>query len=365
MLRSSTMAPAFLIILGLLIQPCPCNAQSKSFPVIPIMTDFLIPQSMTLCGEPVPLDNQWVWEMLDRELTISAWDRAQVFMWIKRTGRYFPYLEKELSEQGMPLDLKYLPVAESSLLLHIRSPKGAIGPWQFMASTARRNGLRKDRRMDERRDFERATWAALKYLKRLRETFGSWALALAAYNCGAARLKKEIEEQKVTDYYALNLPTETERFVFRIAAIKLILENPERYGYRVPKEKIYRPVPHDAVKIRVRAPVHLTDMAAALGTRLKTLKDLNPQILGYYLPAGSYTLKTPVGAGAKVQPALNRLSRKSSASSQISGDYYIVRPGDTLTRISQKTGVSVSRLKKINHMEDSLIKVGQKLRIKP
>ena len=147
-----------------------------------------------LSGEPMPLENRRVWEMLDREFTMAVSNRAQVFMWLKRAGRYFPYIEKKLAEAGMPEDLKYLAVAESALLTRIRSRKGAMGPWQFMAYTARRNGLRKDRMMDERLDFERATEAALKYPKRLKGIFGTWSLALAAYNCGDVRLKKEMKE---------------------------------------------------------------------------------------------------------------------------------------------------------------------------
>jgi membrane-bound lytic murein transglycosylase D len=366
MLTYMTMAFALLLTPVILLNPCPCSAQGRDIPMVPVVTDFLLPKTMTLCEEPVPLENRWVWEMLDRELTISAWDRAQVFMWLKRAGRYFPYIEKRLSEAGMPRDLKYLPVAESSLLTHISSTKGAIGPWQFLAGTARRNGLRKDRRMDERRDFELATEAALKYLRRLHETFGTWTLALAAYNCGGARLKKELNEQKVTDYYTLNLPTETERFVYRIAAIKLIMENPGLYGYRVPNEKIYGPVPHDAVKVSVKVPIHLTDLSKALGTNLKAIKDLNPQIIGYYLPEGKYVLKTPQGTGHKVNPNLKELARKATPPpAKVSGNYYVVRPGDNLTRISKKTGVSLSKLKRMNKMDGSLIKVGQKLRIKP
>ncbi len=365
--RTRRTSPQLTLLLFLTLFILHAPAWGRDMPVASLVTDFPLPKNMTLCEEPVPLENRWVWEMLDRELTISAWDRAQVFMWLKRAGRYFPYLEKKLSEAGMPRDLKYLPVAESSLLTHISSSKGAIGPWQFLAGTAKRNGLRKDRRVDERRDFERATEAALKYLRRLHEKFRSWTLALAAYNCGGARLKKEIEEQRVSNYYILNLPSETERFVYRIAAIKLIMENPERYGYKVPKEKIYRPVAYDAVKIRVKVLIHLADLAEALGTNLKAVKDLNPQIIGYYLPVGNYTLKTPPGKGSRVKPALKKLARNATPPprKRITGKYYVVRSGDSLNKISQDTGMSVSKLKRINNIQGSLIKVGQKLRIAP
>ena len=105
----------------------------------------------------IPLENPQVWEMLDREFNITVWDRAQVFMYLKRAGRYFPYIEKKLSEAGMPMDLKYLAVAESALLTHSQSRKGAKGMWQFMKLAARSSGLRKDRIVDERLNFEHST----------------------------------------------------------------------------------------------------------------------------------------------------------------------------------------------------------------
>jgi hypothetical protein len=198
----------------------------------------------------------------------------------------------------MPKDLKYLAVAESSLLTGIRSRKGALGLWQFIARTARLNGLRTDRKMDERRDFERSTDAALRYLQKLKAMFVTWTLALAAYNSGEDRLNKEIKEQKVKDYYRLNLPQETERFIFRIAAIKIIMEDPERYGYRLAPQSIYRPIKYAPVQVKITIPRHITDVAKALGTDFKVLKELNPHILGYYLPIGRYMIKVPYGLGS-------------------------------------------------------------------
>lgn len=356
-----------LLLLSLILPSLfPLFAQDRDNPIVPVVTDFPPPKALSLCNEPMPLNDRWVWEMLDRELTISVWDRAQVFMWLKRAGRYFPYLEKKLTEEGLPQDLKYLAIAESSLLLHIKSHKGATGPWQFMPQTAVRHGLRKDRRVDERRNFEQATEAALRYLKGLKGAFGTWTLALASYNCGEARLKEEMKEQKETDYYRLNLPEETERFIYRIAAIKLIMEAPEQYGFRLPKERIYKPIPCDTVDVKVRVPIHLADLSTALGTNLKAIKDLNPQIMGYHLPSGNYTLKTPPGTGSKVSSALKTLSRTATPTSQpVSGKYYTVESGDTLTQVSKKTGVSLSTLRKLNNLEDSLIKVGQRLRLTP
>jgi len=133
-------------------------------PSPPGESDFPIPKELSLCGEPLPLDDPWAWEMLDRELTIAVWDKAQVYMWLKRAGRYFPYLEETLNKEKMPQDIKYLAVTESNLLPRIRSDKGAVGFWQFMPDTAAAHGLRSDTRMDERCDFELSTATALKYL---------------------------------------------------------------------------------------------------------------------------------------------------------------------------------------------------------
>lgn len=332
----------------------------------PEYRDVPLPKSLTLCGEPMPLENPYVREMLDRELTISAWDPAQVFMWLKRAGRYFPHIERRLAEEGMPDDLKYLAVAESALLTHIRSRKGALGTWQFMPYTARRHGLRKDRGMDERRNFERATDAAIKYLKTLRGMFNSWALAMAAYNCGEARLKKEIKRQKVDNYYTLNLPLETERYIFRIATAKLIMEDPGGYGYTLPKDREYKPIASDTVRVHVRAPVPIADVAQSLGTYYKIIKELNPQIRGYDFPTGSYSVKLPAGLGPKLASALRQHGRKTSRTvAKVGNGRYVVQPGDTLTHISQRTGVPVATLKDLNGLKDSVIRIGQRLRLQP
>jgi len=146
--------------------------------------DVALPPAVVLCGEPLPLNDRQVWESLDREFTIAVWNRAQVFLWLKRAGRYFPFIEAKLAAAGMPDDLKYLAVAESDLQSHVRSPAGAMGTWQFMDRTAQGHGLEKNQQLDERRNFERSTAAALSYLQALRRQFGSWTLAMAAYNCG-------------------------------------------------------------------------------------------------------------------------------------------------------------------------------------
>jgi len=344
----------------------PSAGYGSQAPPLPVIQNIPLPKSMNLCGEKMPLDNPYVREMLDRELTISAWDRAQVFMWLKRAGRYFPHIERELKKKGLPDDLKYLAVAESALITNIRSPKGARGTWQFMAQTARRNGLRKDRFIDERRHFERSTEAALNHLKDLKVIFGKWALAFAAYNCGEPCINRAIRKQKVRDYYRLNLPRETERYIFRIAAIKCIMKDPGKYGYRITPESTYEPVSCDIVKVRIRYPVNITKLAKALGTDFKVIKELNPYIIGDFLARGKYSLKVPRGKGPGVLSIIKRLTPpRPSSKKKLKGGYYIVRPGDTLNVIARKAGVPVKTLKSMNNIRGSLILIGQQLRIKP
>jgi membrane-bound lytic murein transglycosylase D len=355
--------PFFLILISIiLLAPSPSFSQENNS-IPPVDSDFLIPEELSLCGEPMPLENQWVWEMIDREVTISAWNKAQVFMWLKRAGRYFPYLEVTLAKENMPQDIKYLVIVESGLLPRAKSGKGAVGFWQFMPDTATRNGLRSDNQIDERCDFEQSTAAALKYLKNLQEMFGTWTLSMAAYNCGEQRVQDAIKEQRQTDFYNLKLPEETERYLYQIAAAKMIMENPGAYGYQVPGEKIYKSVPCDTTWIDVEKNIHITDFAEVLGTSLKVIRDLNPQIISNYLPTGIYTLKTPPGTGMNIPTALKSLSDDSTDISGSTIRTYTVKQGDTLGEISQQTGVSVVQIIKINNLKASVIKVGQVLNL--
>jgi LysM repeat protein len=198
---------------------------------------------------------------------------------------------------------------------------------------------------------------------------------MAAYNCGENRLQKEISEQKVSDYYRLNLPTETERYIFRIAASKIIMENPRRYGYVLPEDQLYKPQKFDTVNVSVSSSVHITDLAQAIGTDFKVIKELNPELLGYHLPTGQYSLKVPAGSGRDALAALAQLNHGGSVAARnnnhsanannSSQGVYVVQPGDTLTKISTITGVPVERLKSLNRIPDSHIEVGKRLKLTP
>ncbi|HSF02148.1 MAG TPA: lytic transglycosylase domain-containing protein, partial [Solirubrobacterales bacterium] len=187
---------------------------------------FELPPRMEFAGEAVPL-RQWdVGERLEREFLLALGNPAQVILWLKRSARYFPYIERELARAGLPEDLKYVAVIESALLPGAYSHASALGIWQFIASTARRYGLAVTSGWDERRNPERSTAAALAYLHELRQRFADWPLALAAYNAGETRIDQAVRHQGVSSYYQLALSEESERYVFRALAAKLILSEP-------------------------------------------------------------------------------------------------------------------------------------------
>ena len=273
------------------------DAPEVRFPYFPC------PDNLSLCGEAVPLEEQSVREALDREFVIIVWSRAQTTMWLKRAHRYFPELEKKLKNRNLPEDLKYVALIESDLRLEARSHAGAMGPWQFMGPTAQRFQLKITPTVDERLDFGYATDAALNYLKILRQQLGNWALALAAYNCGEGRVQREMENQRVTNYYHLALPEETERYVFRILAAKVVLESPGTYGFHIPPEGLYGPLEYDQAEAILTQEIMVRSLAAACGTYYKAFKEMNPWIKGTSLPPGAYLFKLPKGSAGRFAEA--------------------------------------------------------------
>ena len=273
--------------------PAPAAAPEVRFPY------YTFPDNLTLCGEAVPLKEQVVREALDREFVLVVWSRAQTTMWLKRAHRYFPDLERKLQARNLPLDLKYVTLAESDLRTRAHSSAGAMGPWQFMGPTAQRFRLQVTPEVDERLDFGQATDAALDYLKTLRQQLGSWALALAAYNCGEGRVQKEMDLQRVNNYYHLALPEETERYVFRILAAKIVVESPRTYGFDIPGDGLYTPLEYDEADAVLTQEITVRSLAAACGTYYKFFKEeLNPWIKGTSLPPGAYRFKIPKGSAA-------------------------------------------------------------------
>jgi membrane-bound lytic murein transglycosylase D len=259
----------------------------------PSLTTTKLPKEVSLCGEHFPLEDRNVWENLDREFLLALSNEAQVLLWMKRARRYFPWIEKRLKEMGLPDDLKYVTITESSLRPEAVSSSGAAGIWQFIPSTGERYGMRKNRNIDERFDFIKATEGALAYLKSLYEEFKSWTISMAAYNAGENRVRKEIDLQKTRSYFYLDLPMETERYVYKIAVAKIILSDPERYGYSLEEKEFYQPLQVERVQIELTQPLPIMEVAKATGFFYKEIKEMNPHLFEETIPPGIHFLNLP------------------------------------------------------------------------
>lgn len=297
---------------------------------------------LTFCNESVPLNEADVKERLERELLASLDNSGEVILWLKRANRYFPYVEKALKDNALPDDLKYVIIAESSLKPLATSNRGAVGFWQFIENTGNKYGMKINNDIDERRNFFISTDAAINYFKDLYAIFGSWTLAAAAYNMGEEGLKTEMLMQKVNNYYRLYLNQETQRYVFRILAAKMILSNPEKYGFSLTEDELYKPFQFDHIEITVNQPVPLYIIAQAANTYFKVIKDLNPDIKNYYLSAGKHDLLIPKGTAQGFQERYDKLLNQWLELKEKS--IYTIEPGDNLSIIAKRFNVSIKAI---------------------
>lgn len=237
-----------------------------------------IPKSIVLFGEKVSLEDEDIRERLDREIMANAYFHSQTVLNLKRAARYFPVIEPILKEQNLPNDFKYLPIIESNLA-NVTSPAGAKGYWQFMTETGRENNLIIDEEVDERYNLQKATLAACNYLKNAKDSVGTWMLATAAYNRGIGGIKSDMKWQEATHYFDMDMNGETSRYLLRFIAIKLIMENPEKYGFDMKKIELYKPFQTETVTLL--SPVeNLAQWSKEKGINYKILVKLNPWILG-------------------------------------------------------------------------------------
>jgi len=314
-----------------------------------LMASIKITEPISFCGEPVPMDSWEVRERLEKELLLTIWDRPQVVLWIKRTTRYLPIIEKMLSENEMPDDLKYVAIAESALRPHVGSSKGAIGFWQFLSSTGQKYGLRINSEIDERRNIFASTLAAINYFKELYLMLGSWTLSAAAFNMGELGLQTEIVSQKTNDYYQLYLPLETQRYIFRIISAKIILSDPQRFGFQFTDQDLYPPLSFDRIHVECfqDTPIHI--VAQAANTHFKAIKDLNPEIRGHFLAAGMHSLLIPKGAAVGFYSRFKELVQQWVAENQ--ERVYVVKEGDNLTVIAERFNVPLPALMIWNRLD--------------
>jgi membrane-bound lytic murein transglycosylase D len=260
-----------------------------------------IPDTFHFCKESVPLNNIDIKERFDRELLVNTYYQSQTLLYIKRSTRWFPIIEKILKKNNVPEDFKYLCLIESGLTNAV-SPAGAKGFWQFMPSTGKEFGLEVNDEVDERYHVEKSTEAACEYLLDAYEKYDSWTLAAASYNMGMNGLSKSMSRQSARNYYDLLLNEETARYVFRILAAKEILNNALKYGFHVRKKDRYKPYAYTEIKID-SAIADFASFAQSKKINYKILKLFNPWLRQKYLRnknSKSYVLKIPTEGFAPI-----------------------------------------------------------------
>jgi hypothetical protein len=331
--------------------------------VITSILNVPLPSELEFCGEKVPLEREDVAERLEIELMVILSNPVSTSLWFKRRERYFPMIEEEIAKAGLPLDLRYVPVVESNLRAEAISSARAVGPWQFMYTTGKTYGLGRDAWRDDRKNWEKSTDAGLRHLKDLYDEFGSWPLALAAYNAGKRRLAGNMEQQEERGFYGLTLPRETERYVFRIMAAKLILENPGDYGIDLTDARLYPPEQAVAMEVKVtRASLPLSAIAEASGASFRVIKGLNAWTRRESLPKGTHVVKIPVTAKDVFAARLAAWEKKHPEPKIV---YHKVRRGDTLSAIAQKYGVRLNELMAWNSLGSrTVIYPGQRLTVR-
>lgn len=256
-----------------------------------------LPETLEFAGEQVPLEQWDVREKFDRELLVNTYWHSNTLLSIKRAQRWFPVIEPILKEEGVPEDFKYLSLIESGLTQTV-SPAGATGFWQFLDGTAKEYGLEVNDEVDERYHVEKSTRAACRYFKQAHEIFGSWAMAAASYNMGKGGLNKQTDRQQIGSYWDLLLNEETARYVYRIMAMKEILNNADAYGFVIRPADLYVTPQYSEVTIDT-AVADFAVFARNNGITYKALKLANPWLRQNYLKnksGKSYTVKLPVNS---------------------------------------------------------------------
>ncbi|GAB5046466.1 lytic transglycosylase domain-containing protein [Thermodesulfovibrio sp. TK110] len=270
-------------------------------------------------------------------------------LWLSRSTKYMEKMKEILVEKGLPEDLVYLPLIESGFNVNARSRAKAVGPWQFIESTAKRYGLVVDWWRDERKDPIKSTIAAADYLKDLYRMFGDWSLALAAYNAGEGRIYKAISRISENDYWMLlntrYLPKETKNYVPKYIAAITIAKQPEKFGFENIKED--EALSYD--EIVIPSPTDIDVIARCAEVDVKTIKELNPELKRWSTPMNvkQYIIRIPEG---KKDTFLSNFE-KIPAEKRFSHDIYITKKGDTVYKIAKKTGYSTTVLYEMNGSE--------------
>ena len=262
-----------LVLIGLLIG-INLYSQNGIAQINTISSSPYIPQYVEWGGEKIMLDRYDMRERFDREMISFCYGHTNTLMVIKRANRYFPILKPIIEEMGLPADFIYLAVIESSLNPRAESPAKAVGLWQIMPATAKEYGLEINENVDERYNIIKSTRAACNYLKKAYEKYGSWITAAASYNAGQNRISTEMVRQLQNHAIDLWLNDETSRYMFRLMAIKMIMENPVYYGFAIRSSQLYPPMRFKEIEV-TKTISDLSQFAMDNGISFSQLKDFN------------------------------------------------------------------------------------------
>jgi len=254
----------------------------------------LKPEGLNFAGEEIPIQSPEIWERIDKELLKNTYWQSNTMLFFKRANKYFPIIEPILKKNNIPDDFKYLAVIESGLD-NVVSSAGAAGFWQILKGTAREHGLEVNSAIDERYNLEKSTEVACAYLQDAYDKFGNWTMAAASYNMGKSGVRTCMSKQGTNNYYNLHLNSETARYIFRILAVKEIMENPKKYGFIFRTKDLYEMPAYKTLEVDTTI-ANLSDFAKIQGVNYKLLKQFNPWLRTSSLPDKSrrkYILKVP------------------------------------------------------------------------
>ncbi len=270
--------------------------------------------------------------------------RDAVERYLSRSTKYIPMIDSIFEEMDMPADIKYLALVESGYNPHAYSWARALGLWQFIASTGKLYDLDRSWWYDERKDPIKATVSAARFLKDLYNEFGSWELAMAGYNGGPARVRRQIRRQGTRDFWKLDLKKQTEDYVPFFMAAVLISKNPEKFGF---KNINYQPAwEYDLVTIDKC--LDLKTVAAAIGCSVSEVKELNPELLRRFTPPNrkNYELRIPKGTSSQFLAAYDSMP----SSKETSFVRHRIRRGEAVSTIARKYGVSQYAIFEANNL---------------